>query len=118
MGDRNITRAEVDTVGGGGDGDVGAGVDEKASSQFSVLSSQFRPLADNLCSFSGEGFQFPRSQIFLAELDVVDSGARSFADFRQQSAPPRGLIPREPAAVGDVVQQTAGSHRGLAYYVG
>ena len=59
----DVSGAEVDPVGFGGECHVCARIDQKGSSQFSVLSSQS---ADDSDSFSRQGFDSTRGKIFFA----------------------------------------------------
>jgi len=97
----------MDAVGSGGERDVSAGVDQEGSFQVSVLSSE---LSKEIEGFPGQGFQFSRRQVFLAELDVIDSGAASFPDFVEETATAGGFVFGEGGAVGDVVEEAAFSH--------
>src|SRR5260370_26476349 len=63
-----------------------------------------------------QSFQLPRTQIFFAELDVVDAGTRGFGDFGEQRLPAGAFVAAKLAAVGNVIEQTAVSHRFSAYY--
>ena len=94
--------------GSGGEGYVGAGVDEERSSQFSVLSSQSKDDAD---CFAGQRFQVAGGEIFFAELDVVDAGAGGFGDFVEETSAAGVFIAGEGGAVGDVVEEAAFSHQ-------
>src|SRR5438477_11951731 len=69
-------------------------------------------------SLACQSFQFARSEIFFPELDVIHSGLRGFGDFGEQSASAGGFVATELRPVGDVVEQTAGSHQEPAYYGG
>jgi len=60
-------------------------------------------------SFARQGFEVADSEVFLAELDVVDAGLGSFADFGEQLSAARELISGERGAVGDVVEE--GRHK-------
>jgi hypothetical protein len=105
---RDVVGAEVNAVGSDGKDNVRAGVDEQASSQFPVLSSQFCDYGEG---FSSEKFQLSRGQVFFAKLDVVDSGADSLGDFFKETAAARGFVWAEGSAVGDVVEKAAFSHQ-------
>ena len=59
-------------------------------------------------------FQFSRAQIFFAELDVVDTGARAFGDFGDQVAAAGAFVAAKLASVGDVVG--SGQPSLSAYY--
>jgi hypothetical protein len=63
--------------------------------------------ADCSYSFAGERFEVVSCEIFLAELDVVDSGQCRFMDFFQETATAGGFVGREGGAVGDVVEEAA-----------
>ncbi len=54
----DVIRGQMHALGAAGQGDVGAGVDEKNSFQFLVLGSQM--------SFAGQGFEFSGGEVFLA----------------------------------------------------
>jgi hypothetical protein len=47
---RDVVGAEVDSIGSDCQRNVGTGIDEKSSSQFSVLSSQLRDDGDGITS--------------------------------------------------------------------
>ena len=98
----------MDAVGSDCQRDVGAGVDQESSSQFSVLSSQF---GHDFDCFSGQGFQVAGGEIFFAELDVVDAGDGGFTDFFEEAATTGGFVAGEGGAVGDVVEEAAISHQ-------
>ncbi len=102
----------MNAVGGGGQGDVGAGVDEESSSQFPVLSSQFE---DDAHGFTGQRFQFAGREVFFAELDVVDTVTCGFGDFVEETLAAGGLVAGEGATVGNVVEQAAISHQLFRY---
>ena len=61
----DVVCGKVDSTGSDRDGDVGAGIDEKNSSRFPVLSSQLR-IAQDADSVVGQGFEVARGQLFLA----------------------------------------------------
>ena len=97
----------MDAVGLDRQGDVGAGVDEERSSQFSILIPQ---LGDEAHGFAGQRFQVAGREIFLAELDVVHAGEGGFRDFFEETATAGEFVSGKPGAVGDVVEQAAGRH--------
>ena len=113
---RDIVGAQMNAVGSRGKRDVGAGVDEEASSQFSVLSSQWSAVAHGRDRFPRQRFQFPRAEIFFAELDIVDAYTCSFGDLGEQGAATGVFVAAKLASVGDVIEQTAVSHQHSAYY--
>jgi hypothetical protein len=100
----------VDAVGSGGEGDVGAGVDEKSRGQLQGAKGQFAGFGYGLDRLAGQRFQFSSGEIFFAELDVVDAGASGFRNFSQQSAMAGEFVSGEGGAVGDVVEKAAFSH--------
>src|SRR5260370_36199875 len=65
-----------------------------------------------------QSFQLPRAEIFFAELDVGDAGARGFGHFGEQRLPAGAFVAPKLAAVGNVIEQAAVSHRFSAYYEG
>jgi hypothetical protein len=71
----------VDTVGANREGYVGAGVDQKPGGSRLVVRGE-RVFANDRDGLAGEDLQFAAGEIFLAKLDVVHSGVRSFSDFR------------------------------------
>jgi hypothetical protein len=109
----NVVGTQVDTVQARGEPHIGSGVDQKTSSQFPVLSSQ---LLNDMRGFMGKLLQIACGQVFFAELDVVHSRARSLSDLGKQNAAAGAFIAWKLRAVGDVVEQTAVSHRLSAYY--
>ena len=100
----------MDAVGLDSQRNVGAGVDQESSSPFSVLSSQFRTLADRIHGVPRQRFQFARGKVFFTKLDVVDAGTRGFANFFQQVAPARTFVAGKRAAVSDVTEDALGRH--------
>jgi len=98
----------MNSVGPGGERDVGAGVDQEASLHSPVLRSQ---LPDEMHGFASEGFQIARGQIFFAELNVVHTRMGGFRDLVEESFATSGFVPGECTAVGDVVEKKACSHR-------
>ena len=95
----------MDAVGSGGEGDVGAGVDEEGGFQFAVLSSQF---ADDGHRFAGQAFEVAGGEIFFTELDVVDVVGCGFGDFVQEEALAGEFAAGEGPAISDVVEATFG----------
>src|SRR5208282_343797 len=119
---RDVVGAQMNSVGSHGECDVGAGVNEETSSQFRpstqspVRSSQGSAVAHGREGVTGQRFQFSHAQIFFAELDVVDSGTRGFADFGEQGAAAGEFVATKLAPVSDVIKQTAVRHQLSAYY--
>jgi hypothetical protein len=72
----------MNSVGSGGEGYVGAGVQEQVSS-LSVLSSQWGFVANYFQGLTRQCFQLTGAQIFFAKLDVVDSSFGGFGDLKQ-----------------------------------
>ena len=101
---RDIVGAEVNAAGGGGQGDVSAGVDQENSVQFSVLGSQFE---NDAHGFASQRFEFAGGEIFFAELDVVDAVACGFGDFVEKAEAAGVLVAGESGTVGDVVEEQA-----------
>jgi len=98
----------MNSVGPGGERDVGAGVDQESSFQAAVLRSQ---LFDGGHGFSGQGFQIASGKIFFAKLNVVHARADGFAYFFQEQAATRGFVRGERGAIGDVVEEQRRSPR-------
>ena len=96
--------AEVNAAGGGGQGDVSAGVNQENSGQSSVLSSQFE---NDAHGFASQRFEFAGGEIFFAKLDVVDTAACGFGDFVEEMEAAGVLVAGEGGAVGDVVEEQA-----------
>ena len=90
---------------------IGAGIDQKSSSQFSVLSSQFPQDCDGLAS---QRLQGARGKVFFTELNVIDAGSGSLTDFLQQVSSARKFVDGEGSSVGDVVKKAALSHERSA----
>jgi hypothetical protein len=95
-----------------GERNVTARIDEQSCSQFRVFSSQ---LGEHLCGIPAERFQFARAKIFFTELDIVDSGAGSFTDFRKKMFTTFVFICRKLMAIRDVVEHAAFSHQLSAH---
>ena len=104
---RDIVSAQMNAVGSRGQRDVRARVDEEASSQFSVLSSQWSAVVAPRQGVPCQHFQLPGAQIFFAELDVVDARTGGFGDFGEQGAAAGAFVAAKLASVGDVIEQTA-----------
>ena len=94
----------MDSIGTNRQRYVGSRVDQKSSSQFSVLSSQ---LIENAQGLASQRFELPGGEILFAKLDLVDAGAGGFDNFFQQAPATHGFVPRECIAVGDVVEKAA-----------
>ena len=111
---RDVVGAEVDAVGVGGQGYVGAGVDEEASTGayvfFSVGGCGWQG-AQGGYGFCRQRFEIAGAQIFFAELDVVDSGVGCFGDLLEQSAATFLFVAAKLGTVGDVVELAAIGHR-------
>lgn len=84
---------------------VSAGVDDKGGWLAPLAGRRSCCFDDCLNGFAGEGLQVTGGQIFLAELDVVDAGARRLRNFFQEGAASGGLISRKCSAVGYVIEQ-------------
>src|ERR1035437_5927574 len=104
----DIVCAQMNAVGSRGKRDVRAGVNEETR--------RWRILAHSRDHFPCQSFQFPRAQIFFAELDVVDMGTRGLGDFGEQGSAAGAFVAAKLASVGDVIEQTAVSHQLSAYY--
>jgi hypothetical protein len=98
----------VNSGGAGGEGDVGAGIDEQDGSRFSVMTSR---LHDRASRFAGQRFEVAGGEIFLPELDVVDSGVGGLGDFVEETEAASAFVAGEGFAVGDVVEEVAVSHQ-------
>ena len=102
----------MDAIGADGERNVTARIDEQSCSQFRVFSSQ---VGEHLCGIPAENFQFARAKIFLAELDVIDSGAGSFTDFRKKMFTTFVFICLKLMAIRDVVENATFSHQLSAH---
>jgi hypothetical protein len=92
----------VDAVGSAGEGKVGARVYEKSSFQFLVLGSQ---LLNCIHGATGQSFKFPRSKVFLTQLNEVNAATGSVADGFEQPLTTGRIVAREKCAIGNVVKQ-------------
>ena len=61
----DVVGAEVDSIGSGGECDVGAGVDEKSRGQLPGARGQFAGFGYGLGRLAGQRFQFPSGEIFF-----------------------------------------------------
>jgi hypothetical protein len=89
---RDIIGVQMDAIGVHGQRNVGAGVNEQASSEFSIV-PQIPVLSLQRCviAYGGKGvsrhrFQFSGAQISFAKLDVVEAGPRGFGNLGEQVA--------------------------------
>jgi len=89
---------EVDAVGADGDGDVGAGVDEK----FGAGAVDFREDAKDGPSGFGE---IARREVFLAELEEIDAFDGTLTSMIQQGCASGGLGPGEAQTIGNGVAE-------------
>lgn len=99
---RNVVRAEVDSVGAGGNGDVASRIDEELRSRLPVSRWEFG------YDLARESFQIADGEIFFAQLDVIDTATGGFGDLVEESAPARSFIAGELRTVGDVVEKHCG----------
>jgi len=98
----------MNSFGSNCESDVGAGVNEKSSSELWLLFPQ--SVEDRDC-VAGKTFEIARAQIFFAKLDVIDAGSSRFGDFVEQTLAPGRLISGESRAVRDVVEKAADNHQ-------
>ncbi len=92
------------SIGASGNGDIGARVDEKASSQFVVPSSRLI-LANRADRRSSKQFERPRRKIFFTQLDVLHPAACSLGDALQEQTVATVFVTRKLGAVSDVVEK-------------
>jgi hypothetical protein len=55
--------------------------------------------------FAGQHFEFASGKVFLAQLNVVHTTARSLSNIFQQTATASHFIPGELGSIGDVVEK-------------
>jgi hypothetical protein len=87
--------------------DVGAPVDEQASWQLPLFSSQWRIFADNTNRSAGKNFELANGKIFLAQLNEVHTTTSRLRDLRKQSALASAFITEELDAICDVEKEQA-----------
>ena len=92
----------MNSIGASGQRNVDTGIDQQAR--------RWRILTHNPNHFPRQHFQFPPTQIFLAELYVIDAIAGTFSDLVEQSSATILFTAAKLAAVGNVIEQTAIRH--------
>ena len=92
------------TVGAAGECNVSSRVDQEASCQLPVLSSQLG-LAEHADGRASESFQFAGGKIFLAQLNEIHAAASGFSNLLKQSVAAGVFVPGKLGTIGDVVKE-------------
>jgi hypothetical protein len=96
---RDIVRAEVNSIGLAGDGDVSSRVDQETSCSATLTNYPNYGLSESL--------QFASGKIFLSQLNVIHATADGFPDFFQELAAALNFVAGKLGAVGYVVETQA-----------
>lgn len=89
---------------------VSAGRQRNVNTRINQETRRRRILTHHPNRFPRQHFQFARTQIFFAELYVIDAIAGGFRNFAEQNAAAIPFTAAKLASIGNVVEQTAASH--------
>lgn len=96
----------MNSIGGDGEGDVRAGVDQQARGAFAG-----GILANDIARERCYSLEIARGQVFFAELNVVDTVAGSLADFLDEAMAAGVFVAPKLPAIGNVIEQHGGVRR-------